>query len=355
MLLWAGGSAATAPPSRAVSVWLPYWSMPAAETSALAHSSQIGTASPFWYAVSASGTVTDDPGAGNPSLVDALRSRGVAVVPTVSETAGLDAFDQMLASARRRAAVVSALVGIVRSGAYAGLDLDFEQFAVDPDDNQAAADAAATGYPAFVGEACRALHAIGRTCTVTVMARTSSAHVLWRGHLATWVYDYAALGAVADRVRIMAYDDHAPDTAAGPIAPYRWVEQVVAYARAELQPAKAELGIAAFGYTWNPASRPGSPASPGAGATHPNSGNTFAAAQAGALAAAHDATPAWSATAGEERLRYGTAGQATIAWYEDARAELMRARLAIEAGFAGVVLWAAGDETPSFWAGMASA
>jgi spore germination protein YaaH len=185
------------------------------------------------------------------------------------------------------------------------------------------------------------------------MARTSNAHVLWRRRLATWVYDYAALAEVADRIRIMAYDDHAPDTAAGPIAPYGWVEQVIAYARAELPTSKAELGIAAFGYTWSGGSKPAASGLPETDDPQPNSGDTFAAAQAGALAASHHTTPEWSASAAEERFSYGTGREATTAWYEDARAEVLRARLAIDAGFAGVVLWAAGDETPSFWTGVA--
>lgn len=338
----------------AVSVWLPYWGMAAAGASTLAHASQIGTASPFWYSVSASGAVTADPGAGDPALVDDLRDRGVAVVPTVTETAGLQAFDMLLGNPRRRAALVSALVGIVRGRSYAGLDLDFEQFAVDPNDDQAAADAAASGYPALVGALCSALHAIARTCTVTVMPRTSDAHTLWRGRLATWVYDYTALGAVADRVRIMAYDDHAPDTAAGPIAPYAWVRQVVDYARASLAPGKVELGIAAFGYTWS--SGPTSPSSGSASTndTQPNADNTFATAQAAPLAAAHRAVAKWSSTADETWFSYRSTTGTTTAWYEDDRAELMRTQLALAAGFAGVVLWAAGDESASFWTGLAT-
>jgi len=353
LLLCAGGPApAPARPARMISVWLPYWSMAAAGSSTLAHASQIGTASPFWYAVSASGMVVPEQGAGNAALVSALRARGMAVVPTVTESAGLQQFDKMLSSPSRRAAVVAALIDIVRQGAYAGLDLDFEQFAIDPSDNQAAAGAAARGYPTFVAEVCRALHSLDRSCTVTVMARTSNAHVLWRGRFATWVYDYTALGAIADRIRIMAYDEHAPDTTPGPVAPYAWVRSVVDYARGAVAPSKVELGIAAFGYIWNPAtigsSTPGSQASD----EQPTAENTFTAAEAGSLAAAHHTTPEWSAGAAEERISFGPSGRPTTAWYEDARAELMRARLAFSAGFAGVVLWAAGDETPSFWTGM---
>ena len=328
---------AASPPARFLSVWLPYWNMSAAGSSALAHANQIATASPVWYTVSAGGVVTAAAGAGDGSLVAALRTRGVAVVPTVNESAGLQAFNRMLASPTARARVVRALVGIAKTPGYSGVDLDFEEFAIDPQDDVAAADAAAAGYPRLVAELCPALHAIGRTCIVTVMPRVSAAPVLWRGRFATWVYDYAALGAVADRIRIMAYDEHAPDTPPGPVAPYQWVNRVIAFARSQFPLGRAELGLAAYGYTWGP-----------------GGDATFPAVDAAALAASHGVQPAWSAAEQEETFSYGGPRHRTVAWYEDARADLVRERLAAADGFAGVALWAAGDETPALWSDAAS-
>jgi spore germination protein len=225
-----GPAAATADLRHGVSVWLPYWNMLAALDSAVANAGLVGTASPFWFAISGDSTIEDDPGAGGQSIIDELRGRGIRVAPTVTESEDMHDFDGMLASATRRAAMVRALVRIAGGRDYSGLDLDFEDFAVDPGHNTALADQAAARYPAFVAEACGALHAIGRSCIVTIMPRTTGAHVYWRKQLATWVYDYRAHAKVADRVRIMAYDEHAPGGAPGPIAPYGWVEQVVAYA-----------------------------------------------------------------------------------------------------------------------------
>ncbi len=323
---------ATASATRFISVWMPYWNMTAAATSALDHAAQIDTASPFWYAVSAAGAVTRDPGAGSASLVEALRARGVAVVPTVTESPGLNAFDHLLASTARRAALVGALVQVARESGYSGLDLDFEQFAVDPQDDGEAAGVAARSYPLLIGELCAALHAIGRTCTVTVMPRTSAAHVLWRGRLATWVYDYRALARVADTIRIMAYDDHARRGPAGPVAPLGWVERVISFARTQIPAHKVELGLAAYGWLWGP-----------------HGVTAFSAAQAPSIAAAGGAAPQWSGAAAEPSFSYGRASDRTVGWYESARADLVRARLAAAAGFRGVVLWAAGDETPAFW------
>ena len=317
---------------RRVSLWLPYWNMPAALDSALANAGLVGTASPFWYAISGDSTIEGDPGAGEPSIIDELRRRGIGVVPTVTETEDMHDFDRMLTSAPRRAAMVHALVTIARSRNYSGLDLDFEDFAVDRGHNAALADEAAARYPAFVGEVCRALHAIGRSCTVTIMPRTTAKHVYWRGHLATWVYDYGGLAKVADRIRIMAYDEHAPDGAPGPIAPYAWVEQVVAYASSVMAVDKVELALPAYGYDWSD-----------------GQATVITSRQAPQLAVRHGVSPTWDPAQAEDTFAYTAAGRRHIVWYEGATAAYERGRLAKAGGLAGVDLWAAGGEDPAVW------
>jgi spore germination protein len=315
-----------------VSVWLPYWNMQAALDSALANAGLVGTASPFWYAISGDSAIEGNPGAGEQSIIDELRGRGIRVVPTVTETEDMHDFDRMLGSAPRRVAMVHALVTIARSRVYSGLDLDFEDFAVDRGHSAAPADEAAARYPAFVAEVCRALHAIGRSCTVTIMPRTTGEHVYWRGHLATWVYDYGALAKVADRVRIMAYDEHAPDGPPGPIAPYPWVKQVMAYASSTMAVGKVELALPAYGYDWS-----------GGKAT------VITSRQAPQLAVTHGVSPSWDPVQAEDTFRYTAAGRRHIVWYEGAIAAHDRGRLAKAAGLAGIDLWAAGGEDPAVW------
>jgi spore germination protein len=317
---------------RAVSVWLPYWNMSAALRSTLANASLVGAASPFWYAIAGTARVQDDPGAGEASVLEALRAHHIRVVPTVTEEDGMREFDRLLASPEQRAAMVDALVGIARSRNYDGLDLDFENFAVDPHHDAAPADEAAARFPTLVAEACAALHAAGRTCAVTVMPRTGDAHTYWRGRLATWVYDYRALASVADRVQVMAYDEHAPEGPAGAIAPYAWTRRVVAYAAMTMPPAKVELGLAAYGYDWQG-----------------DSASSIPSNECPRLAAQHGVSPRWSAPAAEDTFTYTREGQRHVVWYESSASEYIRARLAQAAGFAGIALWAAGDEEPSLW------
>jgi spore germination protein YaaH len=316
-----------------VTAWLPYWIASAARASAAQNGEVIGTASPYWYAISGDSTVRDEPGAGDAAEITQLRADGEQVVPMVTEQSGMVAFERILASKRRRAAMVRTLVGLASHDGYAGLDLDFESFAYDPEHQLGPADRIAALYPTFVAQACTALHAIGRSCDVAVMARTTSARVFAHGDIAIWTYDYSALAHAADHIQVMAYDDHSPGGPTGPIAPLPWVRQILAYARSQSGSAQDELGIPAYGYDWY-------------GST---SASAVFARQVPQLLAKTHAHLHWSASEGEETFVYKRDGHKHRVWYEDATAGAERAKLAQQAGFSGVAIWAAGYEQPDLW------
>jgi spore germination protein YaaH len=319
---------------RGVTVWLPYWSMSAALGSTLGNADLIGTASPDWYTIAGSSRVQPNSGTGDTSVISQLHARGIQVVPMVTESDGMLAFGRVLASPAHRASLVRALISIASNPGYAGLDLDFEQMALDPRHNRGPADQIAAQYPAFVAQACAALHAIHRSCQVTAMPRTTSAHVYWRGRLATWVYDYGALGRAADRLQVMAYDDHSTVSGAvGPVAPLPWVGQVIAYTRSQTPLDRVELGLAAYGYDWSSAGE----------------GTSLTARQAAQLAVQVGARVRWSARQGEDSFTYTQSGSRHTVWFENATADGDRAAMAAADGFAGVAIWAAGDEDPGVW------
>jgi spore germination protein YaaH len=333
-LLLATSASAQAPAGRGVTVWLPYWSMSAALESTLAGAGVIGTASPNWYTIRGSSTIAQSPGAGDSSVISQLHAEGIQVVPMVTESDGMAAFARTLTSPARRASLVRALISIASRPGYAGLDLDFEQMAVDPQHDPGPAGVLAAQYPAFVAQACAALRAIDRSCEVTAMPRTTSAHLYWRGRLATWVYDYRALAGAADRLQVMAYDEHAPGGTAGPVAPLPWVRAVIAYTRSQAPLDRVELGLADYGYDWSSAGHAVS----------------LTARQAVGLAAQVGARIRWSATQGEDSFTYGQGRRRHTVWFENATADADRAAMAFADGFAGVAIWAAGYEDPGVWA-----
>lgn len=333
----AGVAAASAAAHRlSVTAWLPYWEMPAALSSTLNNATVIGTASPYWYDIAGDATVHAEPGAGSTTVIARLQASHQQLVPMVTEQAGMGAFARILANPARRATLVRTLVKLASHSGYAGIDIDFESFAYDPHHRTNLANRLATLYPELIAQTCGALHQLGRSCQVAVMARTGAAHTYAHGDIPTWVYDYRALAAAADRVQVMAYDYHSPGGPAGPIAPLPWVRQVIAYARSQAPADRYELGIPAYGYEWY-------------GRT---SATAVYANQLAGLADQVHARPRWDATQGEETFSFRRDHRKHVVWVENAAAGAERAKLAAQAGFAGVAVWAAGYEQPQLWPGL---
>src|SRR5262249_38723686 len=98
----------------------------------------------------------------------------------------------------------------------------------------------------FTRDLADALHAQGKLLTIAIPAKERDTTVGWAG-----AFDYAALGAAADLVTVMAYEYTGPFSGPGSVAPYGWVSRVAAYATQQIAPEKVLLGLAAYGYDWN--------------------------------------------------------------------------------------------------------
>jgi spore germination protein YaaH len=219
--------------------------------------------------------------------------------------------DPALAATHRQALVDTA----VREG-WDGVDLDYE-----------ALPAAAGPLLVDFLEALRNdLDEHDLLLAVTVPARTSDDEE-------PSAYDYAAIGAVADQVRVMAYDRAWSGSPPGPIAPPDWVREVVGYAVERIPPEKVMLGVGTYGYDWT-----------GSG------GVDLGAADARALAVRVGAEPRWVADAAAMTFTYEQDGQAHTVWYEDAQSIGVKQEIAVDAGLRGIAVWRIGGEDPEVWA-----
>lgn len=321
-------------PPRNVAAWLPYWVFHAALREAAGNPNVLGVASPFWFDAAGCTRIHDKPTARRAAAVRRLHARGIKVIPSVT-AGGLPprAAIRCFGNRTSRADHVKRLVRLARSGDYDGLDLDYENLALTTNANQARRVRRA--FTAFVSQLCPALRRNGRTCSITVMPRTNKKFSVWRGKLIPAVYDYRAIGAVADEVRVMAYDQHAHEYGPGPIAGWPWVKRVTAYAMSEVEPTKLRLGIPTYGRDF---------------AQHESV--SLSGDQARGLARRHGSKVHWDPRQRESWFTYRVRGVRHVVWFSGPRSVAVRARYADRLGLLGSALWAAGLEARGTWSAL---
>ena len=108
-----------------------------------------------------------------------------------------------------------------------GLNLDLEELA--PEDSEP--------YLEFLVELRKALHEHDMRLTVDIAVNDP-------------VYDIEYIGNVADAVMVMAYDEHFPTSAPGPIASDTWFREAVQSVQARLPVDRLCVVLGAYGYDW---------------------------------------------------------------------------------------------------------
>jgi spore germination protein YaaH len=146
-------------------------------------------------------------------------------------------------------------------------------------------------------------------------------------------WDLAKLGRIADRVILMAYDEHWQSGAPGPIASDRWFASTVGNALTDVPPSRTIVAIASYAYDW-PATGPAT---------------ILSIEQANALASANNVKPVRDAASGSSHFSYRVNGTVHSVWMSDASS--VRHQLAIirSSQAAGAALWRLGTEDPAIW------
>jgi len=230
-------------PNRFVSGWIPYWGATPGKT-VIANAdiaSLYSDVSFLWYGTKADGTL---PLLGNGSAlagaVATARAAGLPVIPTVFDSAPTGVMSGIIADPFARANHEQRIVDLVTSKGYDGIDLDYEVFAFG--DGRSRWASIKPNWVAFVRELSALLHARGKVLSVTVPP-------VWdNGASGYTVYAQDQIAPFVDRLRLMVYDWSVG--VAGPISPITWVKSVVAYSSKVVPVSKLQLGLPAYGRQW---------------------------------------------------------------------------------------------------------
>jgi spore germination protein len=321
-----GAATAHDPPLRLVAA-SPYWNIARDAGKIIAHKGDFTEVAPWIYGIDDGGDIVSMVQPANRGLVDEalaeMKSAKLPVVPTISNTRGgqwdYATIIRVLRDPVLRARHVNEIVRLVRSDAYSGVDIDYENFRANDRGT----------FSAFITELATALHRAGKTLSVDVFAKATD-----RGYDERNIaQDYRAIGSAADTIRIMAYDWNWNSSEPGPIAPLGWVQSVLNYALTQIAKRKIVLGIPAYGYDWVG-----------------KSGTLVSWLQAYGLAQKYGAPVHWDAHAQSPWLTYRAAdGRRHVVWFENAYSSLAKLALARRLNIGGAYLWLAGDEDDLMW------
>jgi spore germination protein YaaH len=168
----------------------------------------------MWYYLSSTTTFKTGYGEGAAIIRNNTTPGGkrTKLIPTIAAADGSQPTwaSQMIHDATLRAQHEAAIVNLVLSKGYDGIDLDYEHLP----------DADRDAFSTFAEELAAQLHAQGKTLSFAVGGLITAR---W-GH-----WDYTRLSAVADQLHVMGYDYHGMGSHPGPVAPLGWIQQVVAY------------------------------------------------------------------------------------------------------------------------------
>ena len=293
--------------------------------SVTSYTSYLSVVSADVFAVTASGTID---GSAPANLLSFDKTNGIRTYACISNC-GENDFDSTLghsAIVKNKALVIANMVALVNNGSWEGINIDFENlFPADRD-----------AFSHFINDLANALHEKGLKLTISVPAKSSDDP----GDDWSWPFDYALLGADADLIQLMTYDEHGPWSDPGSVAGFEWMENCVQYAVSVIDPAKLLIGLPAYGYDWN--------------LTDPNQNSDFAWKEVPDILTKTGATPLWDGQTKSVTLAYtnsiGTKdGAHHVAWYEAPAGISAKTALVTKYNLAGLSMWVLGDEDLSFW------
>lgn len=311
---------ATPAPSYRISGWLPRWATSHGDAMIDANTGIVlDEVNLFACGLKPDGTLSRSSGMDDPARISLIRSRGGEVIPTIYDVSDKDALGAVLGDPAARAQAIQSMLDLLDGGDYDGIDIDFEH----------AKTATRDAFSAFVEDLGAEVQARNKVFSVTIPGK--------RRDLPSWAgYDYARLGAAADRIKIMTYGYSGTWTnyPGGPIAPTDWIVKVLDYATSVIPADKIQLGIPFYGYDW------------------PDDGSAIRSAtyrRAQTLIAQHNASVTYEPSRGESHFTYVDGGVTHRVWFSDARSVEAKAELVKRYGLHGLSIWALGYGDPPVW------
>ena len=295
-----------------------------------AHVSSNDIISPQTYASTPSGRLLGHP---KQEILDIAKSAGADVMPLISNQnfsqTGVDTF---LKDDNAQDKLLNSLIIEAQDKKYIGYQYDFEHiYSFDRD-----------LYSKFVAKSALVFHNANLQLSVAIAPiHSENPKDFGPGSWQDWTgaFDYTSIGASADFVSVMAYDD---SRSVGPTASIPWVKQVADYTLLHIPANKVSFGIPFYAWIRND-----------------KTGERVAIAGYPALAKILNdgkyISRGYSEELGVPWVKYRTSrGKILTAWYEDAQSFQEKISLIQNSNMVGYSAWALGLEDPKVWDSVVS-
>jgi spore germination protein YaaH len=213
-----------------------------------------------------------------------------------------------------RAALVADIIAAAEK--YDGVQIDFEL--VLPED--------AESFYSFLKDIKAGIG--DKTFSVAIPART---------RVVEDAYNYRKIAAIADRVIVMAYDEHWSGSSPGSIASLEWCRKVASFAMGEIGKAKLVMGLPFYGRAW--------------GESNPSKAYRYSALSS---LMAEKSIPEISRADEIPFFEYLETIKVRV-FFEDAHSVLTRARMYQKASVKNISFWRLGQEDPQIWGSLSTA
>jgi spore germination protein YaaH len=223
----------------------------------------------------------------------------------------------MLASTALRRTAIDSIEAYIKKYGLDGVNIDFEMVPAGDRDN----------LSAFMKELYGRLKPQGYIVSIDVFPKTDENNDV------SVAYDYGQLSLYADRIVIMAYDNHGVWSGPGPIADIGWAERNLQYALRFIPKNKLYLGVAGYGYDWS---------SKGV--------ESLEYKPIMDLVNRFGSTVQWDDASKSPHFAYtGPDGVSHTVWFENSRSVGYKLDLVKKYDIAGAALWKLGEEDPAYW------
>lgn len=285
--------------------------------------SNINTLSPRWFFLNKTGSLSDDT---DSSLLAWSKQHHKKIWAMVGNRSNMTMTHQILSSQTLRSKTISQLANAVSTHGLNGLVIDFEN--VDGQDR--------ANLTLFIQQLKAKLKSLNAVLAICVSPDYGTD---W-----TAAFDYKQLGATADYMILMGYDEHwGGSSTPGSVSSLPWLRESVRRLEQTTDPRKAILALPLFTRNWTLNASGQSSAS-----------SDISLVEQNQLVSRFSSRPVWN----EDIQQYSATYKDTKLhklWLEEGRSFTRKYRLGQDEGFAGFAYWYPGGASPDLWSSIKNA